>query len=190
MNDFYQQPSGLSYIEKYITEETEKELAQQIEHNDWRDDLKRRVQHYGYRYDYKARSVSQNDYLGELPDWLNSLATRLVGEDIFSEHPDQVIVNEYQPGQGIAPHVDCVPCFDNTIASLSLLSSCEMTFRNKVQPDHKSNLYLRPRSLLVLKDKSRLDWTHGIAPRKSDMINGLRTLRARRLSLTFRKVII
>lgn len=190
MNDFYQQPSGLSYIEKYITEETEKDLVQQIEQNDWRDDLKRRVQHYGYRYDYKARSVSQNDYLGTLPDWLNSLATRLVGEDIFSEHPDQVIVNEYQPGQGIAPHVDCVPCFDDTIASLSLLSSCEMTFRNKARPDHKSDQYLKPRSLLVLKNKSRLDWTHGIAPRKSDLINGLRTLRARRLSRTFRKVII
>ncbi|MEO9457695.1 MAG: alpha-ketoglutarate-dependent dioxygenase AlkB [Lentilitoribacter sp.] len=99
-------------------------------------------------------------------------------------------MNEYLPGQGIAPHVDCVPCFDNTIASLSLISSCEMNFRNLDYPELKSNLYLKPRSLLVLKDKSRLDWTHGIAPRKSDVVNGVRLSRTRRLSLTFRKVII
>ena len=35
-------------------------------------------------------------------------------------------VNEYLPGQGIAQHVDCVPCFGGTVASLSLLSPCTM----------------------------------------------------------------
>ncbi|MEO0410804.1 MAG: alpha-ketoglutarate-dependent dioxygenase AlkB [Pseudomonadota bacterium] len=38
-------------------------------------------------------------------------------------------MNEYTPGQGIAPHVDCVPCFGPFAASLSLGSSCEMLFQ-------------------------------------------------------------
>jgi len=44
-----------------------------------------------------------------------------------------MIANEYLPGQGISAHVDCVPCFSDRIASLSLLSPCEMVFQNGKQ---------------------------------------------------------
>lgn len=190
MNDFCPHPPGLLYKEDFITPEIEQALVEKIDQSQWRNDLKRRVQHYGYRYDYKAKRVSQDDYLGELPDWLSPLAQQLVAHKIFTAAPDQVIINEYLPGQGIAPHVDCVPCFNNTIVSLSLLSACEMNFKNMVHPEIKSNLYLKQKSLLVLKERSRFEWTHGIAPRKSDLINDVRMSRTRRLSLTFRKVII
>ena len=52
-------------------------------------------------------------------------------------------------------------------------------------PDKKS-IYLEHRSLLILKDDARYKWKHGITPRKID--NGVR--RGRRISLTFRKVIL
>ena len=42
--------------------------------------------------------------------------------------PDQLIVNEYQPGQGISAHIDCEPCFKNTIVTVSLGSVYEMDF--------------------------------------------------------------
>jgi len=86
------------------------------------------VQHYGWRYDYKARSVTNDLRIGALPDWLQSYAIRLQQAGYFPETPDQVIINEYHAGQGISAHIDCVPCFTDTIASLSLGSPCVMDF--------------------------------------------------------------
>ena len=74
---------------------------------EWRDDLSRRVQHYGWRYDYKARAITPDMHIGALPDWLQQLAQRLHDEtNLFDRVPEQVIVNEYLPGQGIAMHTD------------------------------------------------------------------------------------
>lgn len=42
---------------------------------------------------------------------------------------DQLTVNEYTPGVGIAPHVDAHSSFTGSILSLSLLGSCIMVFR-------------------------------------------------------------
>ncbi|SHK82523.1 alpha-ketoglutarate-dependent dioxygenase AlkB [Chryseobacterium contaminans] len=45
-------------------------------------------------------------------------------------------------------------------------------------------------SLIVLSGDARYKWTHGIAPRKTDYINGRKIERKLRLSMTFRKVIL
>lgn len=42
---------------------------------------------------------------------------------------DQLTVNEYTPGVGIAPHVDAHSSFTGSVLSLSLLGSCCMVFR-------------------------------------------------------------
>ena len=84
----------------------------------------------------------------------------------FPDAPDQLIVNEYQPGQGIAAHVDCVPCFGDTIASVSLLSPCAMKFRH-LGTGRTSQLILVPESALIMSGQARLDWTHEIPARKS-----------------------
>lgn len=49
--------SGLRYISGYITEHQHNDLLAEIDKHKWLGDLKRRVQHYGYKYDYKARKV-------------------------------------------------------------------------------------------------------------------------------------
>lgn len=76
-----------------------------------------------------------------------------------------------------------MPCFSDTICSLSLGSGCIIDLTNS---DIKNSIYLEPRSLLVLKNEARYKWKHGITSRKSD--NGIK--RQRRVSLTFRKVIL
>lgn len=159
-----------------------------LDAGEWNTELKRRVQHFGYRYDYKARAVTADAYLGKLPAWLEIFAERLVETGYCRSLPDQVIANEYLPGQGISAHVDCVPCFDDTIVSISLLSACEMVFRELRGPDIGS-VVLQPCSVVLLGDAGRYDWTHEIPLRKSDVVNGVRTARRRRVSLTFRKVI-
>ena len=104
--------------------------------------------------------------------------------------PDQVIVNEYEPGQGISSHIDCEPCFANMIVSLSLGSGCVMDFISKLDKAKKIPVWLAPRSIIVLRDEARYKWLHGIAPRESDQWAGQKYERQRRVSLTFRKVIL
>lgn len=182
-------PAGAQYLPNYVAQSEENVLLGQIDTLPWLGDLKRRVQHYGYRYDYKARRVTNDAYLGPLPAWLDDLAIRLWKEDIFEKKPDQVIINEYLPGQGIAAHVDCEPCFGGTIASLSLGSSCVMGFSSLHSRDSSAQL-LEPQSLLVLKDEARFGWKHGIPARKSDLVGTQKIARGRRVSLTFRTVLL
>lgn len=178
-------PDGLTYLENYISEDEADRLVQEIDAAPWRADLKRRVQHYGYRYDYKARQARREDYLGPLPELFQQMAERLTIEGYFKLVPDQVIVNEYQPGQGISAHIDCQPCFGETIASLSLLSACVMRFASQTL-SQQMQLHLQSASLLVLSGDARHLWTHAIPARKMDVFEGQKHFRSRRLSLTFR----
>lgn len=179
---------GLRYLPDFIDAKTESALIATIDQQPWLHDLKRRVQHYGWRYDYKARCITQDLRIGAIPDWLAGLCERLSTEGIFSHTPDQVIINEYQPGQGISAHVDCVPCFGDTIASLSLGSDCVMDFTHATTGEKQLHL-LESRSLLVLFSDARYHWQHAILARKSDKWRGQTIPRARRISLTFRTVI-
>jgi alkylated DNA repair dioxygenase AlkB len=180
---------GLLYIPEYIIKEEHASFWQSVNAENWLGDLKRRVQHYGYKYDYKARFIDYSMRIGELPEWVMPLAKKLHQDGYMPEIPDQLIVNEYQQGQGIASHVDCEPCFGDTIISLSLGSTCIMDFINK-ETKEKIEVLLEPRSLVVLKDDARYLWTHGIAGKKADYFKGQRHERATRTSLTFRNVIL
>jgi alkylated DNA repair dioxygenase AlkB len=181
---------GLRYLPGYLSEEDAARLIAAVDSEPWLTELRRRVQHYGWRYDYKRRVVDPSLYLGALPEWAQELAERVHRDRLSEAVPDQLIVNEYDPGQGIASHVDCVPCFGPTVLSLSLGSSCRMDF---TQPETgaKESLLLEPGSLLVLQRDARYQWQHGIAARKSDANgDGPNRTRGRRVSLTFRTVIV
>jgi alkylated DNA repair dioxygenase AlkB len=180
---------GLFYIPEYITEEDHAAFWQSVNAENWLGDLKRRVQHYGYKYNYKARYIDYSMKIGELPEWVLPLAKRLHQEGYMPAIPDQLIVNEYKQGQGIASHIDCEPCFGDTIISLSLGSTCVMDFINK-ETKEKVDVLLEPRSLVVLKGDARYLWTHGIAGKKADHFRGERHERTTRISLTFRNVIL
>ncbi|MCC7449354.1 MAG: alpha-ketoglutarate-dependent dioxygenase AlkB [Anaerolineae bacterium] len=177
---------GLHYVPNYLNQTDQARLIAVIEQQPWLSDLKRRVQHYGYRYDYTRRTVDSSAYLGVLPDWAAPLAERLHHDHWIAQPPDQLIVNEYQPGQGIAAHVDCVPCFGDTILSISLGSPCVMLF---ACADQRVPVLLEAGSLVVMQGAARYGWKHSIPARKSDVYEGRKIERGRRISLTFRKVI-
>lgn len=182
--------NGLNYIENYINDHQHEWLLDRIAKQPWLDDLKRKVQHYGYKYDYKARKVNRDMRIGELPEWLKRLSEKIHKDGHMTEVADQVIVNEYLPGQGIAPHIDCEPCFKDTIVSLSLGSGCIMDFTHKYDKTMKIPVWLEEKSLVVLSRDARNKWLHGIAARKTDKWNGQKIDRGCRISLTFRNVII
>ena len=143
---------GLTYTKNYITTEQEQFLISQIDSQPWLADLKRRVQHYGYKYDYKARKITPDLKIADVPEWLQII-----------DGIDQVIINEYLCGQGITSHIDCIPCFGETICSLSLLEPCEMILE---KDNTKHSIILEPRSLLTFQGEARYQWKHSIPQRK------------------------
>jgi alkylated DNA repair dioxygenase AlkB len=176
---------GVIYAPGFLTSEEQAHVLAAIDEAPWLEDLRRRVQHYGYKYDYKARSIDPSMRVGPLPPFAVRLAERLFACGLISEAPDQAIVNEYQPGQGISAHVDCEPCFKSTIVTVSLGSACEMDFIRVESGEIRSTL-LAPGSALVLSGSARYDWKHRIMARRSD--HGVP--RGRRVSLTYRNVIL
>jgi alkylated DNA repair dioxygenase AlkB len=179
---------GLKYVAGFVAEPDEPGLLAAVNAEPWLADLRRRVQHYGYRYDYKARKVDPSMYLGPLPAWAQPLAARLVAEGYMTP-PDQLIVNEYEPGQGITPHVDCVPCFGPVVCSITLGSQCVMEL-SAVMGEAAESLLLERCSLVVLAGESRYKWRHAIPGRRTDRVGGQVLPRKRRVSLTFRTVIV
>jgi hypothetical protein len=171
---------GLRYIADYITAGQEASLADEIDRLPWDTTWNRRRQPYGGAYGGTRQTAPP------IPEWGRRLADRMFREGLTDRLFDQILVNEYLPGQGIAMHRDYEP-YDRTVASLSLLSDCVMDFL-RVQDRHRESLLLERRSLIVLTDDARYDWEHGIARRKSDVWEGARRLRARRLSITFRSL--
>ena len=144
------------------------------------------MQHYGWRYDYAERTITSDMHIGPLPDWLQELAQRLYEEtDLFERPPEQVIINEYEPGQGIAMHTDHLG-FGPTVATISLGDEWEMEFSRRIGKDKvKARKMLERGSALILTGEARKQWRHGIAKR---ILEDARRKRKRRLSLTFRTV--
>src|SRR5579885_3091030 len=155
-------PSGLIYSPAVISSEEEAKLLAEIQAQPWSAGPGgRRVQHYGFAYDYTSKSLKP---AAPLPVNLQSLARRLVERKYLSVLPNQVIVNEYLPGQGISAHIDHPKWFGEEISSLSLGSPTTMVFSKDPE---KYELRLEPRSLLVLTGPARWEWSHLIPARKS-----------------------
>ena len=102
---------------------------------------------------------------------------------ISKEKCDNIIINEYRPGNDfIGPHIDVPEWFGDTIKSLSLGTDAMMTFTH-TKSGEKRYAWLHPRSVLTLKGESRYDWTHEIE--REDI---LPIGNDRRYSITFRTV--
>jgi alkylated DNA repair protein alkB family protein 8 len=146
-------PPGAYLIEEFISVEEEKELLALTEENKWDDTLLRPTQHYGYTYDYNSPSTppSSTSTLPIPPLMKEKVIDRLAALTITSAGftngifkpfsaesgddaqgaggdgaPDQVIVNKYNPGQGIGAHTDHETHFRGSIATLSMGSEYSM----------------------------------------------------------------
>jgi alkylated DNA repair dioxygenase AlkB len=171
---------GLVYIPDVIDVATERQIVAAIEQGRWDTTWERRRQLFGQTYGRKQTKARA------LPEWGRLLAEKVAGTVGCSQPFDQMLVNEYLPGQGIALYRDYAP-FDRTVASISLLSPCIMDLR-RVADSHRESILLARRSLLVLSDEARYEWEHGIARRKKDLWNGTVIQRTRRISVTYRRL--
>lgn len=181
-------PQGLISFEDIITPAQEQELLRVIYENDWDTSLSRRVQHYGYRYNYKFGTTLELNPVKPIPEWAQSLFEKIaIISGINIDVKLQLIVNEYTVGQGIRAHIDDPKQFGDWVMTISLGSTCQMEFEKK-QINEKYSIILPTRSAYVLTGESRFNWTHSIPMRKSDMIQDKRVKRDTRVSITFRSM--
>ncbi|GFS15823.1 alkylated DNA repair protein alkB-like protein 8 [Elysia marginata] len=210
----YERPPGLDIVEDFVSEKTEQALIDLMD-MDLESTNKetavmkhRKVKHYGFEFKYGINDVDVKDPLKKgIPDICHGFLNEAKERGLIHHFPDQLTINCYEPGQGIPAHVDTLEAFEDGIVSLSLGSQIVMDFRH---PDGRHVSVLLPRrSLMVMKGESRYVWSHGITPRKSDIVSaetgnkesdsngcaasiGGLTLQARRrrVSYTFRKVVM
>jgi len=98
---------------------------------------------------------------------------------------NQIIVNNYESGQGISAHTD-VKEYGEIIGCYTIGSGGTMRFTRK--DGNLYDLYVHPNSLYIMSGESRYEWKHEMASKKSDVVDGVKIPRGRRVSITFRCV--
>ena len=215
-------PKSVFYIPDFISPGEERTLLEQISRTPgprWTQLAARRLQNWG-GVPHPKGMIAET-----LPPWLQVILCRrhsshlisypqlyvdkvnsykVFGENIAANH---VLLNEYQPGEGIMPHLDG-PMFHPTISTISLGSTTVIDFYSEATEDESlkfedrlvTSLLVEPRSLLVLKDDMYQKYLHGIEEREEDMISdkicnlhdpsviGQTFPRTTRVSLTIRHV--
>lgn len=201
---------GLTYVRDFLTQEEHDKLVSIIDSNPYSDAIHRRQQFYGETYYHTTPTISsiqpQKDFekSGALPmyhmDWL---VDKIIREtDIFKhDPPTQCLVNEYVRNQGIASHFDDPEAFGPIIASISLVNPIYFTLKLPKEPTNScadildmTQLYLEPRSLLIMQRDARFKWRHGItkAKRIIDPVTQEEIYRGdsyRRISITIRHLL-
>jgi alkylated DNA repair dioxygenase AlkB len=176
---------GLFLYPDFIDEIREEQLLEEIEQQKWVVDYSRRLQYYGYRNELE-KPYDLISFPVPIPPQIYQLSQELNEQNVLLYQPDQVIINEYAPGEGIKPHKDR-NYYENQICGVNLGSGCIMKFI-KGKNFEVIDVEIPRRSLYVMQDDARKKWNHGIPPRKKDIINGSVQHRERRVSITYRKV--
>jgi alkylated DNA repair dioxygenase AlkB len=157
--------NGLYYISDYLTDDEINMLTEKIRHevelNPIYGATSRRVAHYGFNYSYdrsgltKAKTIPED--LSDLvrPKRLN----KILGNDLLESNFNQLIINEYLPGQKIAYHVDHTKQFGDIIACISLGSDVDIKFKNG---DVIKLIKVEDGSLYVMTGDARYKWQHSL----------------------------
>ncbi|KAF0688281.1 Aste57867_20151 [Aphanomyces stellatus] len=177
---------GLLIYKDFISPEQEMLLLAELDKSEWKNDVRaRQVQHFGYVFNYKTQKCDESTPLDDMPPFCRSLIDQM--PSTFDGTPDQITANEYLPGQGISAHIDTHSAFTASIGTLSLGHASVMEFRHPEDGRCEAFL-LEPRALYIMTGASRYQWTHCVQPRLFDVVDGQKVPRARRVSITFRKL--
>jgi alkylated DNA repair protein alkB family protein 8 len=68
---------GLYIIHDFVSEQEQQELLAHIDSQPWQHLAKRRVQHYGFKFEYSQRGVDLKQQVVEMPDWTQTIVQRL-----------------------------------------------------------------------------------------------------------------
>ncbi|KAI1979569.1 hypothetical protein LOZ53_001812 [Ophidiomyces ophidiicola] len=178
-------PKNIYYIPEFISPEEEERLLSKVTSVPlprWTHLSRRRLQTW-------PSALTKSNILLEspLPDWLVSpVVTRFTELNIFAcsphQAPNHVLINEYQPGQGIMPHEDGAAYYP-IVATVSISAPIVLDIYEKRRDDEQSielasdimtsqtpryRILQEPRSLLITTGDLYTEYMHGIAERTTD----------------------
>ena len=179
--------AGCSLLLDFVGAAEASQLLADVDAHPWDSSLARRTQQHGRKFDYTTKNVAPHG--AAIPPCFDGLLARLAAVPRhvlpWDGLADNLTVNEYLPGAGIANHVDTHSAFEDGICALTLGDGCAMRLQRR---DESHVIWLPPRALLVLSGASRYEWSHAIAMRRHDVLeSGERVARGRRVSLTLRR---
>jgi alkylated DNA repair dioxygenase AlkB len=149
---------GLILIPDFLTESEEQDIVSRIPESKGkkRSSERNSVRRFGSNTPYKNQIESSI-----IPDYLDRIGQKLVESQLLLVKPNSISINEYLPGNAIAPHIDSIES-GPIITILSLLSDATMVLNH---PRQQEQQILVPKlSILQLKDEIRYSWTHAILP--------------------------
>lgn len=194
MNDFVVGScQDICYVPDVISEEQEENLSRLIVHagdvdvERWKQLRTRRLQCWGKFPPSSDRTTTENNIETEefVPSWLDNIILELVEHNIFdsSTRPNNILINQYTPLEGILHHTDG-PIYHDKVAIISLNSDCIMTFRHHLSSNEIGShdggrstkdvfsVLLRRRSLLYFSKDVYSEYMHGIECMKEVQIVG------------------
>lgn len=182
---------GFYYVKNYLSKKELKDIKQHLsKSNKWqgvgKSPTSRKVIHYGYNYSYNRTGITKAE---DIPEMFSNLVTKdrinkAIGQEVLKEDMEQLIINEYKPGQGIAFHIDHTSYFGPVIVCITVGSGIEIDFVDGQDPSKKITYYVEEGSLYVMSDQARYRWKHGIQQRTMDGDKQ----RGTRHSLTYRTI--
>ena len=161
------------YLDKTECDKIEKFI---VDNNKWKPVTNyknsREVIQYGYTYSYDRSGVTKTDDIpSQLLDPTKTINQKLGINVCF----DQLIINKYEKGQGISPHIDHTKYFGDVIMCITLMNPVIAIFMRNGQ---EVEVDLEPGSAYVMSGDARYKWTHQ-----------MRQTKGTRISLTYRTVI-
>ncbi|XP_073497769.1 alpha-ketoglutarate-dependent dioxygenase alkB homolog 6 [Phyllobates terribilis] len=176
-------PRAAYYIPEYITAEEEEYLLRQVYNAPkpkWTQLSGRKLQNWG-GLPHPRGMVPE-----KLPPWLQTYTDKISSLEVFGgSRANHVLVNEYNPGEGIMPHEDG-PLYYPTVTTISLGSHTLLDFylpisgsgseeENQVPRTEEQrrllSLLLEPRSLFILREDLYKSYLHGIRPVTQDKLD-------------------
>jgi alkylated DNA repair dioxygenase AlkB len=204
--------NSVYYAQHFLSSKQEKKVMEWLssipeytqsgyKNNIAKEEREESIQHNGKwtRLHHAKRKVALfDDTVCNLPHILQRLSNTLVDVGAFpSTHPpNHVLINEYQPGEGIIPHTDG-PAYDSRTATISLGGS-DVIFKlwPRTKPDNNDDIQIALEvilhghgSLVLFTDDAYMNHCHEISEGVLEerlSSDGTWVKRGYRISMTFR----
>jgi alkylated DNA repair dioxygenase AlkB len=176
---------GLTARLGYVSEAEETQILAEINQHDWQLYYGKKAQEFGFNFSfYNPKSTSV-----DIPASIVNLAKRMVSDGLLDPMPNYVLVNRYEPGQGIHAHVDD-GYYDGSISSVSLGAGATLSFsiaavglffrggpgaelleqRRRDKRGACRAAYFPRGALFVMKGEARYGWLHEMARQGADIV--------------------
>lgn len=158
--------TGLWYIKKYLSYEELNMIKKKLNNEIILEPItalsnSRRVAHYGKYYSCDRTGLKDAQ---PIPDFMNELVNssrinNLVGFDLIDKLFEQVIINEYKPGQQISYHTDHTKLYGPVIACITVGQSVPIKFECG---GIKKKINIEEGSMYIMTDESRYEWKYSL----------------------------